>query len=194
MKTEVNKQQDLKIVERILKGDEKAYNELVEKYSGLIFSIVYKLIGNKADAEDLAQEIWLKIYKGLGSYNGEFALTTWIMKIASNHTIDFLRKKKLKTTSIHGEDSKDQNQRIPQFESKTFTPEEDLLQTERIKMIEKAIDDLPEKYKQIIILRHREEKDYNEIAEIMNIPLGTVKARLFRAREILNQKLKDVIR
>jgi RNA polymerase sigma-70 factor (ECF subfamily) len=193
MDKEKNKELDNQLVKRILNGEQNAYQQLVEKYTGLLFSIVLKMVGNKTDAEDLVQEIFIKIYKGLASYNGEFALTTWMMKIASNHTIDYLRKKKLKTTPIDGSESEEKEKRKPQFEADVDNPEEMILKQERKKMIEKAIEELPPRYREVIILRHKEERDYLEIAEKLNIPLGTVKARLFRAREMLNQKLKDQI-
>lgn len=193
MEADRNKREDIEIIRRVLQGDSDAFGEIVQKYNGLVYSIVLKLVGNPTDAEDLVQEIFVKIYRGLEMYNGEFAMTTWIMKIASNHTIDFLRKKKLKTTSIHDDDEKEQEKRPRQFRSDLAHPDERLEQKEIRKMLEEAIQKLPPKYREVIILRHKEEKDYTEIARMLNLPLGTVKARIFRAREMLNKILKDKI-
>jgi RNA polymerase sigma-70 factor (ECF subfamily) len=152
-----------------------------------------KMVRNKQEAEDLTQEAFMKAFASLSSFNDEFAFSTWLMKIASNNCIDFLRKKKLKTYSIHEPiQYKDEKIEI-EIPDQDPSPERTLIQSERSKMIEKTINELPERYRYVIILRHKEEKSYEEIAEIMNLPLGTVKAQIFRAREILNKRLKEVL-
>jgi RNA polymerase sigma-70 factor (ECF subfamily) len=187
------KQEDKKLIDLALRGEETAFKALLEKYRNLVFSIMLKMVRNKQEAEDLTQEAFMKAFASLSSFNDEFAFSTWLMKIASNNCIDFLRKKKLKTYSIHEpiqyKDEKIEIE-IPDLDP---SPERTLIQSERSNMIEKTINELPERYRYVIILRHKEEKSYEEIAEIMNLPLGTVKAQIFRAREILNKRLKEVL-
>ena len=176
-----------------MKGEENAFRSLLQKYRNLVFSIMLKMVRNKQEAEDLTQEAFMKAFASLASFNDEFAFSTWLMKIASNNCIDFLRKKKLKTYSIHEPiQYKDEKIEI-EIPDHDPGPERTLIQSERSRMIEKTISELPERYRYVIILRHKEEKSYEEIAEIMNLPLGTVKAQIFRAREILNKKLKEVL-
>ena len=187
------KLEDKKLIDRALEGDENAFRSLLEKYRNLVFSIMLKMVRNKQEAEDLTQEAFMKAFASLASFNDEFAFSTWLMKIASNNCIDFLRKKKLKTYSIHEPiQYKDEKIEI-EIPDHDPSPERTLLQSERSRMIEETINELPERYRYVIILRHKEEKSYEEIAEIMNLPLGTVKAQIFRAREILYKKLKEVL-
>ncbi len=187
------RREDKQLIDRALGGDSKAFELLLNKYRNLVFSIMMKMVRNKQEAEDLTQEAFMKAFSSLATFNDEFAFSTWLMKIASNNCIDFLRKRKLKTHSIHEPiQYKDEKIEIdlPDHEP---SPERSLIQRERSRMIENAINELPQRYRYVIILRHKEEKSYEEIAEIMNLPLGTVKAQIFRAREILNKKLKGII-
>jgi len=187
------RQEDKQLIEMALQGDDKAFEALLNKYRNLVFSIMVKMVRNHQEAEDLTQEAFMKAFNSLSSFNDEFAFSTWLMKIASNNCIDFLRKRKLRTYSIHEPiQYKDEKIEIdiPDHEP---TPEKQLLQSERAKMIQSAIDELPERYRYVILLRHKEEKSYEEISEILNLPLGAVKAQIFRAREILNKKLKTLI-
>ena len=187
------RKEDKRLIEQALSGGEKAYESLLNKYRNLVFSIMLKMARNKQEAEDLTQEAFMKAFSSLASFNDEFAFSTWLMKIASNNCIDFLRKRKLRTYSIHEPvQYKDEKIEID-IPDHDPTPEKTLIQSERNRMIEETIQALPERYRYVIILRHKEEKSYEEIAEIMNLPLGTVKAQIFRAREILNKNLKEVL-
>jgi RNA polymerase sigma-70 factor (ECF subfamily) len=187
------RQEDKRLIERALNGDENAFKALLEKYRNLVFSIMLKMVRNKQEAEDLTQEAFMKAFASLSSFNEEFAFSTWLMKIASNNCIDFLRKRKLKTYSIHEPiQYKDEKIEID-IPDQDPSPERTLIQSERSRLIEETINELPERYRYVIILRHKEEKSYEEISEIMNLPLGTVKAQIFRAREILNKKLKELL-
>jgi RNA polymerase sigma-70 factor (ECF subfamily) len=185
--------EDRKLIEKALKGEQKAFETLLNKYRNLVFSIMFKMIRNAQEAEDLTQEAFMKAFNSLATFNEEFAFSTWLMKIASNNCIDYLRKRKLRTYSIHEPiQYKDEKIEID-IPDQEPTPERSLIQTERRKMIEEAINELPERYRYVIILRHKEEKSYEEISEILNLPLGTIKAQIFRAREILNRKLRGTI-
>jgi len=175
-----------------VKGDEKAYSELTQKYQKPLYFHVRKMIRNSDFAEDLVQDIFLKAFKSLKNYKNDYAFSTWLYRIATNHTIDYLRKKKLETLSIHADDSDDTHATIQLADEDSFT-DEPMIRRERKNKVHKAIGQLPEKYREVILKRHIEEKSYQEIAEDMDIPLGTVKAHIFRARELLYKYMKDTI-
>lgn len=175
-----------------VKGDEKAYSELTQKYQKPLYFHVRKMIRNSDFAEDLVQDIFLKAYKSLKNYKNDYAFSTWLYRIATNHTIDYLRKKKLETLSIHADDSDDTHATIQLADEDSFT-DEPMIRRERKNKVHEAIGQLPEKYREVILKRHIEEKSYQEIAEEMDIPLGTVKAHIFRARELLYKYMKDTI-
>ena len=175
-----------------VKGDEKAYSELTQKYQKPLYFHVRKMIRNPDFAEDLVQDIFLKAFKSLKNYKNDYALSTWLYRIATNHTIDYLRKKKLETLSIHADDSDDKHATSQQEDEDSFT-DEPMIRRERKNKVHEAIDQSPEKYREVILKRHIEEKSYQEIAEEMDIPLGTVKAHIFRARELLYKYMKDTI-
>jgi RNA polymerase sigma-70 factor (ECF subfamily) len=187
------REEDRYLIQTALNGDEKAFKTLLTKYRNLVYTIMIKMVRNPQEAEDLTQEAFMKAFNSLASFNEEFAFSTWLMKIATNNCIDFLRKRKLRTYSIHEPiQYKDEKIEIDIPDAEP-TPEKTLLQHERKKVLESAIEELPERYKYVVILRHKEEKSYEEIAEILNLPLGTVKAQIFRAREILNKKLRQLL-
>jgi len=175
-----------------VKGDEKAYSELTQKYQKPLYFHVRKMIRNSDFAEDLVQDIFLKAFKSLKNYKNDYAFSTWLYRIATNHTIDYLRKKKLETLSIHADDSDDTHATIQLADEDSFT-DEPMIRRERKNKVHEAIGQLPEKYREVILKRHIEEKSYQEIAEEMDIPLGTVKAHIFRARELLYKYMKDTI-
>ena len=182
---------DSEKVERALQGDQQAYSKLLTKYKGAIFNLVYKMVKNKEEAEDLVQETFVKAFGALPTFDERYAFSTWLFKIASNNCIDYLRKKKLKTFSIDKTaESKDGEIKQSFEDIKTPDPEISAIEKEKKSLIEAAIDSLPAKYRDAIILRHKEDKSYEEIADILNLPIGTIKARIFRAREKLKQYLK----
>ena len=175
-----------------VKGDEKAYSELTQKYQKPLYFHVRKMIRKPDFAEDLVQDIFLKAFKSLKNYKNDYAFSTWLYRIATNHTIDYLRKKKLETLSINADDSDDTHAAIQLADEDNFT-DEPMIKRERKNKVREAIDQLPEKYREVILKRHIEEKSYQEISEEMDIPLGTVKAHIFRARELLYKYMKDTI-
>ncbi|MFQ5604295.1 MAG: RNA polymerase sigma factor [bacterium] len=178
------------LIKKAIEGDEAAYKQLLDNYRGAIFNLLYKMVRNKEETEDLVQEAFMKAFKALPSFNEEYAFSTWLYKIAINNCIDHMRKKKLKTYSINKPVQSKDGELGREFPDISMSPDKNILSEEKSSLIENAIAELPENYKMAIILRHSEEKSYEEIAQIMNIPLGTVKARIFRAREMLKKKLK----
>lgn len=187
----MNKRNDYEIVARAKDGDKKAYDELTLMYKDAVFSIVYRMVHNQQEAEDLTQEAFIKAYNSISHFNEEYAFSTWLFKIATNNCIDFFRKRKLKTYSMD-KSIKYKDEEIQQeYADSEPTADKTLLAKEKSKTIRQAIDQLPGKYRTAIVLRHHDEKSYEEIADILNLPLGTVKARIFRAREMLKKLLKD---
>lgn len=186
-----SKNEDIELIENALKGQQQAYDKLMKKYYNLVHGLIYKMIFRKEDVEDLAQEAFIKAFNSLDKFDRQFAFSTWLYKIASNNCIDYLRKKKLSTFSIDKEietDDDDLKFEIPDNETK---PDREIIESERKKILEEAISNLPGKYRKVIELRHKEEMEYEEIAKKLKLPLGTVKAHIFRGRELLNKYLKD---
>lgn len=181
------------LIKKAIEGDESAYKNLLENYRGAIYNLIYKMVRNKEETEDLVQEAFMKAFKALPSFNEEYAFSTWLYKIAVNNCIDHMRKKKLQTYSINKPVQSKDGELDREFPDTSMSPDKSILSEERAGIIETAIDELPENYKTAIILRHSEEKSYEEISQILNIPLGTVKARIFRAREMLKKKLKGKV-
>jgi len=182
---------DIELIERALAGDQQAYREILKRYRAPLYNLLFRMVRNKMETEDLVQEAFIKAFASLSTFNDEYAFSTWLYKIAINNCIDHFRKKRLKTYSLDKPiDSKDGEIRR-EFPDPTYQPDKTLLSKEKDKLIEEAIQNLPEKYRISIVLRHNEDKSYEEISQILNIPLGTVKARIFRAREMLKKQLKN---
>ena len=174
-------------------GSEKAYRELLGRYERPVFSLVYRMVRDRELAEDLAQETFVKVFNHLESYNPKYKFSSWIFKIASNLSIDHLRKKELDTVSIdgsrHATSSDDIESSRISVVSEDENPEELLLAKELGDEIESAIGQLRAEYRTAIVLRHVEGRSYEEIAEIMELPLGTVKTYIHRARTELRELL-----
>lgn len=187
------KKNDSDLVKRAKKGDGKAYDELNRLYKDAVYSIIYRMVHNRQEAEDLTQEAFIKAYNSINSFNEEYAFSTWLFKIATNNCIDFFRKRKLRTYSMEKTVKYKDDEIQIEYADPNPTAEKELLSSEKSRMIKHAVEKLPEKYKTAIVLRHHEERSYEEIAEILNLPLGTVKARIFRAREMLKKSLKDIL-
>ena len=184
---------DYKLVERAIgQGDQKAYAELMENYRDSLYFMLLKMTNNPHDAEDLTIEAFGKAFKKLHQYTPDYAFSTWLFKIASNNCIDFIRKKKKYTFSIDQnfdeEEGSEMASRIP---SQTLDPEGELVKKQKIKLMHEVVDKLKPHYRTLIELRYFKEFSYDEIAQELNLPLGTVKAQLFRAREFLYQILKN---
>ncbi|MEX2602487.1 MAG: sigma-70 family RNA polymerase sigma factor [Balneolaceae bacterium] len=183
--------EDDRLVARASGGDEKAYAVLVQKYQRALYYHIIKMVKEKEQVEDLVQEAFVKAFDNLSSYNTDYAFSTWLYRIATNHTIDYLRKKKLQTYSIDDPVSTKDGDMEVQIPDPNFETDRELLRKQRQEIISNAIQDLPEKYRLVIEMRHMEEKSYQEITELLDLPLGTVKAHIFRAREMLYKALKD---
>lgn len=179
------------LINDALEGDQRAYDVLIKKYRSSVYNLVYRMIENRQEAEDIVQETFIKAFNALKTFNEEFAFSTWLFKIATNNCIDTLRKRKLQTYSLDtpvqtkdGEVSRD-------FADERYSPEQSTISSESTSIILDSVESLPKKYQLVINMRHKEDRSYEEISELLEIPIGTVKARIFRAREILKRKLKE---
>jgi RNA polymerase sigma factor (sigma-70 family) len=179
------------LVTSALAGDQKAYKALFEMYRQAIFHITVKIVRNPDEANDLVQETFIKAFGSLKTYDHNYRFSTWLYKIAANSSIDYLRKRKIDSLSLDKPIPTRDGDVQMEIPDDSYNPEKDLRNRERIIGIEDAIASLPEKYREVIVLRHKEDRSYEEIAEVLKVPVGTVKARIFRARELLKKKLKS---
>lgn len=179
------------LVKKAIGGDERAYEKLVDKYQRALHFHIMKMVKSREQIEDLVQETFVKAFDNLNNYNTNYAFSTWLYRIATNHTIDYLRKKKLQTLSIDEPMQTKSGEMEVQLSDDSARTDRDIIRKERQQMVREAIEDLPEKYRKVIQLRHMQEKSYQEISEVLDKPLGTVKAHIFRAREMLYKALKD---
>lgn len=184
-------QQDYALVESALTGDEKAFAKLLSKYKDAIYFMLLKMVNNKNDAEDLTIEAFGKAFKNLHQYSPSYAFSTWLFKIASNNCIDFLRKKKGVHVSIENNPESNENEQTVRLKSKDPNPEEKLIRIQKAILLRRIVHKLKPRYRTLVELRYFREYSYEEIAKELNLPLGTVKAQLFRAREMLFKMIES---
>jgi RNA polymerase sigma factor (sigma-70 family) len=185
-------QADSKLIDSALKGDQRAYASLTAKHRQSVYHIVYKIVRDTETANDLVQETFMRAFAALSSYRSEYKFSTWLYRIAANCSIDHLRKKRINALSLDRQITTDDGSVGIEVPDNKFNPESELVRKEQLIGIEGAIESLPDKYREVIIHRHQDDKSYEEIADLLNIPVGTVKARIFRARELLKKKLKGI--
>ncbi len=183
---------DYMLVQRALNDkDQRAYTELMGRYKDSVFYMLLKMVNNSDDAEDLTIETFSKAFKRLDQYTPQFAFSTWLFKIASNHSIDFIRKKRIRAISIdQGYSNEDGEKYVIPVKEDSLDPEESMQKDERIQRMRDVVEKLKPRYKRLVELRYFEEKSYEEISEILELPLGTVKAQLFRARDFMFELMK----
>lgn len=178
------------VIRRVLEGDDQAFQQLVMAYEKQVFNLCLRMCGNREDAKDLAQEAFIKAWRGLRFYQFEAAFSTWLYRLTSNVCIDYLRREKRRpTVSLTPED---ENQEHPEAEiaDPAPLPEEQVLHREREELVAWAMNQLDEEFRQVLTLRVIENLTYEEIGQIMELKEGTVKSRLARAR----LKLKKILR
>lgn len=180
---------DTELVVRALGGREDGFEELVRRYQRPIVAYVYRMVGNYDSALDLTQEVFIKVYNSLTRYRPEYKFSTWIYRIAHNSAIDHLRRNgAARTEELEVEGEGGQMFEKP-LASKSPTPEQESERRERRAEIEEVVSLLPSAYRELIVLRHSHDMSYDEIAEVTGLPLGTVKNRIFRAREAMRELL-----
>lgn len=180
---------DQDLVASAISGIEGSFEELVRRYQRPISAYVYRMVGNYESALDLTQEIFIKVYSSLNRYRSEFKFSTWIYKIAHNAAVDHLRRTTTREQSLVVGTEGDQFD-LP-IESGRPSPEQESERRERRVEIETVVRALPANYRELIILRHSQDLSYEEIVEVTGLPLGTVKNRLFRAREMMRQQFAE---
>jgi len=189
-----SRKEDSVLIRRALTGDQEAFRNLRLKYSTPIFKLISRMIRSREEVEDLTQEAFIKAFTSLASFNEEYSFSTWLYKIATNNAIDYIRKRKLQTFSINKPIESEESDYSFELPDTELEPDQELIAAQRKKMLDDAMDSLPAKYRQVILMRHVDEKEYQEIAKILKLPLGTVKAHIFRARELLYKQLRDKMR
>lgn len=184
---------DYKLVKRALQeGDQKAYAELMGRYRDSVYYMLLKMVNNKDDAEDLTVEAFGKAFKRLAQYTPNFAFSTWLFRIATNNCIDFIRRKRKNTFSLDRPIEDDEGgEMVVDIRSETLDPEEHIMKKQKVMLLHDLVDKLKPRYRTLIEMRYFQELSYEEIAAELDLPLGTVKAQLFRAREFLFNVLKN---
>ncbi|MEA1874509.1 MAG: sigma-70 family RNA polymerase sigma factor [Bacteroidota bacterium] len=181
---------DLVLVEKAKNGEESSFAELLQRYRDTIFFMLLKKVNNEIDAEDLTIEAFGKAFNNIHQYTPAFAFSTWLFKIANNNCVDFLRKQKKKTYPIDAYYHDEENRYTVDVATTLLDPEERLIKDQKAEMLKDIIRQLKPRYSTLIKLRYYREMSYAEISEELDIPLGTVKAQLFRSRELLQAMLK----
>jgi RNA polymerase sigma factor (sigma-70 family) len=182
---------DFKLVQSAIGGDQTAYATLMNRYRNSVFHAMYKMVNNRDDADDLTIEAFGKAFRKLPTYAPNYAFSTWLFKIAINNCIDHIRKKRLQTLSmddtIMHDSDREHSHNIRDYEP---DPERMMIHSQKLGYVRRLVENMNIKYRTMIELRYYEELSYEEIAQELKLPLGTVKAQLFRAKELLSQQLQ----
>ena len=187
-----NAKNDFHLVVKAREGNQKAYADLMHRYKDSIYFMALKMVNNKDDAEDLMIESFGKAFRNLHHYQPTYAFSTWLFRIATNNGIDHIRKKKIDTFSIDKNIAgSDGDEMKIDIKSSSLDPEEELITEQKKLLVKELVDKLKPKYRQLIEMRYYDELSYEEIAEKLEMPLGTVKAQLFRAKDLLYNIMKS---
>ena len=178
---------DMELIEACLAGDQESFADLITRYKNLVYSIILRMTRDSEEANDLAQDVFLKIYRNLGSYSPSFKFSTWVMRITTNHVIDQHRKKRQETVPLEAH-LYDAN-----LADESASPETVCLKRERTRRIQRIVEGLPDMYKIPIVLYHQQGMSYQEISEVTHEPLSKVKNRIFRGRKLLKDGLTRTV-
>lgn len=179
--------EDFDLIDKaVIEKDQSAYATLMKRYKKAVYFMILKMIRDADDAEDLTMEAFAKAFRNLERFKKDYTFSTWLFRIATNNTIDFIRKKKLKTMSLNTTMSDDGGNSVNiDVEDDDNNPQDEFIKSQRIEMVRIFVDKLPAKYRKLVQLRYFDELSYEEIAQELEKPLGTVKAQLHRSRELL---------
>ena len=184
--------EDFRLIDMAVGGDEKSYAKLLQRYRRPVYHVILKMVRNVDDAEDLTIESFAKAFRSLHKFKKDFTFSTWLFRIATNNTIDFIRKKKLNTLSIENTYTDDNGESVSiDVEDANLNPQEEAIKAQKEELIQIFVDKLPAKYQKLVRLRYFHELSYEEIAKELDAPLGTVKAQLHRARELMYELVKN---
>ena len=187
----MTRDEELHIIRRVLDGDVNAFEKLVLENQKNVYNLALKMLGNSEDASDVSQEAFLRAYRSLGSFQGDSRFSVWLYRMTSNVCIDFLRKRKRRAevsmTVVNDEDEESELE-IP---DERFSPEQTLDRQERVRAVREGLQKLPEEYRRILTMREIGGLSYEELAEALDLELGTVKSKLFRARKKLCEVLLE---
>ncbi len=181
---------DNELVRRCLTGDELAYRELIARYERQVYSLTLRMVRQREDAEDLTQETFVRMFKALARYDPARPFPAWLFTIAARLSIDQLRRRRMKMVSLFRSEPGESEEHLIDVVDRTPGPEELAQYAEEQRATERLIGSLPEHYRVVVVLRHQQGLSYEEIAEALHLPLGTVKARIHRARELLKDRLE----
>jgi len=176
---------DYELIQACLAGNRDIFEELVKRYKNLVYSVILRMVNDREEANDLAQDVFIKIYKNLDKYYPEYKFSTWVIRIATNHVIDYRRKKRQETVPI---------EEVEFSLSAEESPEGAYIRREQKEELKKIVGDLPDMYKIPIVLYHEQGLSYQEISEIIDEPLSKVKNRIFRGRRMLKESLTNLNR
>lgn len=184
--------EDFKFIDRAInEHDDSAYTELLKRYKKPVYHMILKMVRNVDDAEDLTIEAFAKAFKNLHRFKKDYTFSTWLFRIATNNSIDFIRKKKLDTLSLDSSYKDDDGETVSiDVQDRNLNPQEEAIKKQKIGLVRDFVTKLPPKYQRLVKLRYFEELSYEEIARELEAPLGTVKAQLHRARELLYDIVK----
>lgn len=185
--------EDFRLIDQAVKeGDEQAFAMLMERYKRPVYHMILKMVRNVDDAEDLTIEAFAKAFKNLHRFKKDYTFSTWLFRIATNNAIDFIRKKRLETMSLDTSFTDDNGESVQiDVEDKNLNPQEETIKSQKIELIQMFVTKLPAKYQRLVRLRYFQEFSYEEIATELDAPLGTVKAQLHRARELMYDLVKN---
>ena len=181
------------LIRRCRAGDERAYRELVKRYQRQVYSIALRMVRSSEDAEDLAQETFVRMFRALDRYDLDRPFAAWLFTIASRLAIDHLRRKRIRPISLFRRDAESDEEWTIEVEDPGLKPDEVTVHAEEETRSRDLIDSLPEHYRIVVMLRHQQDLSYEEIAEALKLPLGTVKARIHRARALLKNRIEGQI-
>lgn len=184
---------DEELVRAILEGDEDSFRELVGRYQSRVVNYLNRMLRNQEEAQELAQEVFVRVYRALDRFDPKYRFSTWLFRVAQNAAIDRIRKRRLVMVSLHRPETGQSDGGEWEFPSEGPTPYGELRNVERGSAIRRAVAGLKGEYRELIELRHFGELSYEEIAELKDMPLGTVKNKLFRGRQMLKAKLADYL-
>jgi len=181
---------DASVIRRCREGDERAYRELVQRFQRPVFAVAFRMVRSAEDAEDITQETFVRVFRALDRYDPARSFEAWLFTITTRLAIDLMRRRRVRPVSLSRQDPESGEERTLDIEDPGLGPEETTSHAEEERHAKDLIDSLPAHYRIVVMLRHQQDLSYEEIAEVLSLPLGTVKARIHRARALLKNRIE----